>query len=124
MTQNDDGGRALPTDRATAAEPVVSALRDGIPSAHIKLLWGKTHGKAWEPQNLKAPLIVHLIDAGYLKRCAMRCGFEAFDTGVDWTDAGKVAAKAIEARSVETARLDGDSHESAVPQGFANKDAS
>ena len=27
------GGMALPTDRATAAEPVVSALRDGIPSA-------------------------------------------------------------------------------------------
>ena len=27
------GGGALPSDRATAAEPVVSALRDGIPSA-------------------------------------------------------------------------------------------
>jgi ClpX C4-type zinc finger len=28
-----DALKALPTDRATAAEPVVSALRDGIPSA-------------------------------------------------------------------------------------------
>ncbi len=27
--------KVLPTDRATAAEPVVSALRDGIPSAVI-----------------------------------------------------------------------------------------
>jgi hypothetical protein len=39
---------------------------------------------------------VKLIDAGYLKRCDMRCGFEAFkDSGVTWTQAGRDAIAAM-----------------------------
>ncbi|PCI28008.1 hypothetical protein COB52_04210 [Candidatus Kaiserbacteria bacterium] len=56
----------------------------------------KTAGKAWEPpRGRNHPYIVKLIKAGYLKHCVMRCGFEAFDTGVTWTDAGKLAVSEV-----------------------------
>ena len=52
-------------------------------------LWERTDGKAWEPPDLRHPLIVSLIDDGWVKPCTMRCGFEAFDTGVKWTEAAR-----------------------------------
>lgn len=73
-------------------------LADRIPDAYIKLLWEKTNGEAWEPTDRNHAQVRRLIDAGYLVRCPMRCGFEAFDTGVKWTEAGKQAAAAIRAQ--------------------------
>ena len=61
-----------------------------IPSAkQLATLWEKTGGKAWEPRDRCHPFIGMLIDGGWVKYCAMRCGFEAFDTGVNWTDAAR-----------------------------------
>lgn len=50
---------------------------------------------AWEPANPKHPVVVQLVDAGYLKRVDGRCGFEAFkESMVKWTDAGRAAVEA------------------------------
>jgi hypothetical protein len=57
----------------------------------VRELYAKSGGKAWEPPDRNHPLIVRLIERGYLRRCVMRCGFEAFDSGVNWTDAGHAA---------------------------------
>lgn len=80
----------------TQAPDEREAIVCGISKAHIKLLWEKTHGKAWEPRDYRHPFIDKMIRAGFLERCTMRFGFEAFDTGVDWTPAGRIAAKAIQ----------------------------
>lgn len=61
-----------------------------IPSTkQLADLWAKTGGKAWEPADHRHPFIGMLVDGGWVKYCAMRCGFEAFDTGVNWTDAAR-----------------------------------
>jgi len=52
-------------------------------------LWRATGGKAWEPPSLHHPSAVALVNGGWAKVCTMRCGFEAFDTGLQWTDAAK-----------------------------------
>jgi hypothetical protein len=57
----------------------------------IQRLWEKTQGKAWEPPDRNHPTVKSLIDGGWVKPCPMRCGFEAFDTGVKWTDAARIA---------------------------------
>lgn len=59
--------------------------------ASIKLLYERTGGQAWEPGDLHHPHVKTLVDGGWVKRCHMRCGFEAFDTGVSWTDAARLA---------------------------------
>lgn len=78
-----------------------------IPSAsQLERLWNKTEGKAWEPDcGLRHRFVEALIAGGWVKVCTMRCGFEAFDTGLTWTDAARAyfAASAIETRSAETA---------------------
>lgn len=53
---------------------------------HAQTLRDRIKGPAWEPENMKSDLLLELINAGWLRRCAMRFGFEAFDTGVKWTD--------------------------------------
>jgi len=54
-----------------------------------RLVFAKAGAAAWEPPEPNHPTIIKLIDAGYLRRCDMRCGFERFrDTGVKWTEAG------------------------------------
>ncbi len=121
MRNQSDGAASGPGSREP--RPAVAALRASIPSArHARVLhqlWLKTEGKAWEPPDLRSPLLVQLIEAGWLKRCPMRCGFEAFDTGVTWTGAGRAYfASAIEARRAETIGL-GPKDESAVPQADA-----
>ncbi|MAN86394.1 MAG: hypothetical protein CL555_05890 [Algoriphagus sp.] len=45
--QPTDGGRSPQAGRATAAEPVVSALRDGIPSARVRAM--RTLGLEYHP---------------------------------------------------------------------------
>jgi hypothetical protein len=63
---------------------------------HLVILFEKSNGQAWEPPAPNHPWLVKLIDAGYLKRCDMRCGFEAFkDSGVTWTQAGRDAIAAM-----------------------------
>lgn len=63
---------------------------------HLLILFAKTKGEAWEPPVPKFPWLITLIEAGYLKRCDMRCGFEAFkDSGVTWTEAGRQAVQSI-----------------------------
>jgi hypothetical protein len=63
----------------------------------LAVLLEKTGGKAWEPPAPRYPWIVKMIDAGFLKRCDMRCGFEAFkDTGLRFTDAGILALTLLE----------------------------
>ena len=71
----------------------------GISSAAILKIWQATKGRAWEPRGgTKNPQVRRLIDAGYVRVCDMRFGFEAMkDAGLCWTEAGKIAAKAIEA---------------------------
>lgn len=62
----------------------------------LVLLFEKTNGQAWEPPAPHYPWLVKLINAGYLKRCDMRCGFEAMkDAGVTWTQAGRDAIQAL-----------------------------
>lgn len=62
----------------------------------LLILFEKSNGQAWEPPAPNYPWLVKLIDAGYLKRCDMRCGFEAFkDSGVTWTQAGRDAIAAM-----------------------------
>lgn len=66
-------------------EKKMSILRD---------LWKQTGGKAWEPKDPSLPLFDEWIKAGYVRRCDMRCGFEAFkDAGIAWTEAGKAAMR-------------------------------
>lgn len=56
----------------------------------LRKLFERTGGKAWEPPTPNYPWIVKMIEAGYLRRCDMRCGFEAFkDAGLTFTDAGR-----------------------------------
>jgi len=57
----------------------------------IRRLYEKTEGKAWEPADVRHPQVKALVDGGWVKPCQMRCGFEAFDTGVKWTDAARIA---------------------------------
>jgi hypothetical protein len=53
-------------------------------------LFAHTSGEAWEPKGGRdLPWIVRMVDSGYLRHCVMRCGFEAMDTGIKWTDAGR-----------------------------------
>lgn len=62
---------------------------------HLAILYEKTGGKAWEPPAPNFPWLVRMIEAGYLRRCDMRCGFEAMkDAGITWTDAGHEAMRA------------------------------
>lgn len=61
----------------------------------IVQLWRRTEGKAWEPPDMRHPIIADLIERGFIRRCTMRCGFEAFNTGVTWTDAGRTAVSAL-----------------------------
>lgn len=61
--------------------------------AAIRRLYEKTSGKAWEPTDREHPQVKALIDGGWVRHCPMRCGFEAFDTGVKWTDAARLALK-------------------------------
>lgn len=61
------------------------------PSAEaLGRLWAHSGGKAWEPgSGLQHPSVLRLIEGGWVKVCTMRCGFEAFDTGLNWTDAAR-----------------------------------
>jgi hypothetical protein len=69
---------------------------DGGDLKLLERLLQRTGGEAWEPPDPRADRFDTLIAGGYLVRCDMRCGFEAFrDSGVRWTDAGR---RAIEAR--------------------------
>ena len=60
-----------------------------VPHRTLASLWEKTGGNAWEPPALNHPLIVQMIDGGWVKRCTMRSMFDAFETGVKWTDAAR-----------------------------------
>ena len=121
---------ALPTARATAAEPEVSALRDGIANADI-LLTNEIQSRtdldgyyfSFEPTG--NPYIDTILGA---------IGFagKAYHHTADWNEdipyfgigftcvsniqaAANAAAKAMEARQGQDPRgLDGDSHDSAV----------
>jgi len=65
----------------------------------LPTLWEKTGGKAWEPpKGRDHPFIATLVNAGYLKHCVMRCGFEAMDTGVAWTEAGQAQFSVCETK--------------------------
>lgn len=49
--------------------------------------------QAWEPTiGNKSPIVCDLVEAGYLRRVKMRCGFEAFgEVGIMWTEAAHEA---------------------------------
>jgi hypothetical protein len=82
--------------------------------AQIDTLLNRTQGRAWEPPAPNHPWLRKLTEAGVLRRCDMRCGFEAFkETGLEWTEAGRLvvelraalaARDGIEAATVERAR--------------------
>jgi hypothetical protein len=56
----------------------------------LRTLWEKTGGRAWEPPAPGYPWIVRMIEAGFVRRVDMRCGFEAMkDAGLAFTDAGR-----------------------------------
>jgi hypothetical protein len=80
--------------------PTPSADVSSLIDPRIIELFNKSEGKAWEPPDLKRPWIKQLIADGYLRPCTMRCGFEAFDSGVEWTSAARAA---ITASSTEAA---------------------
>lgn len=85
--------RAEPASQSQAKPLVpnaVPAATKEIDLEHLDLLYEKTGGKAWEPPALNYPWLQRMIAAGFLRRCTMRCGFEAFDTGITWTDAGHI----------------------------------
>jgi len=64
--------------------------RSAPPTApQLERLWMRTEGKAWEPPSLKHPSVTALIEGGWVRICTMRCGFEAFDSGLQWTDAAR-----------------------------------
>jgi hypothetical protein len=69
---------------------------DGRDLKLLESLFELSGGKAWSPADPRADWLTTVIAAGYLVRCNMRCGFEAFrETGLRFTDAGR---RAIEAR--------------------------
>lgn len=58
----------------------------------VHRIWKAVDGKAWEPPDPHSPFIDEMIEAGYIRRCNMRCGFELLkDAGVTWTEAGRMA---------------------------------
>lgn len=103
--QEQEQGASL-QDRATAAEPVVSALRDGIPSAGDLLRTIRLTVYDWAAVYFTKS--GHSIDGAYLAGLANDV---AFELGI------LEAAQAIEARRAETGT--GSVHESAVPTGCA-----
>lgn len=110
MTKDEimaEEGRALPTDRATAAEPVVSALRDGIPSAWPKLpLWIDQRRKQFRGEFYNGPVVLDF--PAVLKPDEI----EDLDKYLALVLAGlRRTAQAIEARRAETT---GSACESAV----------
>jgi hypothetical protein len=66
-------------------------------SEQLNKLWARTKGEAWEPEcGLRHPFVAALIDGGWVKICTMRCGFEAFDTGLNWSDAARAYFAALQ----------------------------
>ena len=92
------------------------SLTKSTVDATILALWRRYGGKAWEPSGgTNTPNARRLIGDGFVEVCDMRCGFEAFkDAGLRLTEAGKLAAQAIEARSGETRKRLDPTDESAV----------
>jgi hypothetical protein len=118
-----DGDRAAP---ASQPSPSVSGIA-GTPSAgQLDKLWAATNGRAWEPKSgLNHPFVAALLDGGWVKICTMRCGFEAFDTGLTWSNAARAYfslrhASAMSTGTAKTAQpVEGRSPASAVPQADA-----
>jgi len=83
------------------AEPLAAAttVKD---LEHLEKVFERTGGEAWEPLNPWYPWLERMIGAGFLRRCDMRCGFEAFkDSGLVFTDAGRIVLAALRARASE-----------------------
>lgn len=97
MDASPSGDRAFVP---TGSSPSVSLVPASIPSAEILKIWQVTKGRAWQPKHgVNHPQVRRLIDAGYVEICDMRWGFEAMkDAGLQWTEAGKLAAQALAAR--------------------------
>lgn len=74
----------------------MAELDHRLMSAALKL-WVTSAGvDAWEPKDPNAPLAVKLIEAGFLKRCNIRCGFEVLGPiGLQWTNAGQIAMRCL-----------------------------
>lgn len=70
--------------KPTARLPIPPSLRK---------IWDGTGDIGWEPRagiDYNEP-VKRLLDEGWLKRCVMRCGFEAMNSGVRWTKAAIAA---------------------------------
>jgi hypothetical protein len=81
------------------AEPLAAATTTKD-LEHLAIVFEKTGGKAWEPPSPQFPWIERMVAAGFLRRCDMRCGFEAFKaTGLTFTDAGRIVLAALRARA-------------------------
>lgn len=62
----------------------------------LRDVFERTRGQAWEPPQPDSRIVKRWIEAGYVRRCDMRCGFEAFkDTGLNWTEAGRAALSTL-----------------------------
>lgn len=98
-------GASADADRATRSStraPAGLGHSASIPSAlpadttekdldHLAIIFEKTKGEAWEPPSPNYPWLTRMVAAGFLRRCDMRCGFEAFrDSGLTFTDAGRI----------------------------------
>jgi hypothetical protein len=101
-------------------------MSGGLPNERqLDRLWTMTGGQAWEPgAGFSHPFVAALIDGGWVKISTMRCGFEAFDTGLVWSDAAKRyfaarAASGIAARSDETPESGSAEGKSPAPKGDA-----
>jgi hypothetical protein len=134
----DNNDMALPADRATAAEPVVSALRDGIPSAAVLSAWPESRPKRNESERAAdaayfarhLPEVWHSVLVENVDLDAMRAAFiRRFGEQLPRTETLMAVAhigyrmairdaQAIEARSAETERL-GRNDESAVGEADA-----
>lgn len=55
---------------------------------HVRALYSRSHGQAWEPRDPFTPGCNALVGEGYCRRVDGRCGFEAFkDAMLEWTEA-------------------------------------
>lgn len=70
----------------------------------VRKLWERSKGKAFEPKVYTNAFIEYLLKEGWMRRCDMRCMFEAFrDTGLAWTGAAKAYFELEEARKADAA---------------------
>lgn len=82
----------------TVPDEVVKAL--GVTEGEagsLVALFVKCGGKSFEAKDPNGKTANRLIELGMMRRCDMRCGFEAMkDAGLAWTPAGRAVVAALQ----------------------------